>query len=105
MHPENVERLRKHVLKYFNGSLRLYMSDLHALQAEPEALGKFYGPEAVRSSSAVADFVLALLGHVPPEMSSTSPTVREARKVVPDIAAQQFDVERARKNMQGPKRT
>jgi hypothetical protein len=91
-----VDLVRRYTIKKVN-EIRIFISGLP--ERESTALDRLYGVEGVKTASAIADFVLVQLGHVPPAMveEGTSPTVREARKVMPDRAAMEFDAQRAQR--------
>ena len=79
-----VDLVRRYSLKKVN-ELRMFISMLP--QREEVALQRLYGVEGVKTAAAIADFILVQLGHCPPDMAHDSPTVREARKIMPDKAA------------------
>ena len=90
-----VDLIRRYALKKVN-ELRIFISQLP--EREDTALTRLYGVEGAKTAASIADFVLVQLGHCPPEMTpeGTSPTIREARKVMPDKAAMDMDRHRAR---------
>lgn len=83
---QHVDLIRRYSIKQVN-ALRIFISTLPA--PDQTALSRLYGVEGVKTAAAIADYVLVQLGHCPPEMNAqgTSPTVREARKIMPDKAA------------------
>jgi len=81
---QQVDLIRRYTLKKVN-ELRVYISMLP--EREMVALERLHGVEGVKTATAIADFVLVQLGHVPPEATRFSPTMREARKIIPDDAA------------------
>lgn len=92
---QQVDLIRRYTLKKVN-ELRIFISQLP--QREDRALERLYGVEGVKTAASIADFVLVQLGHVPPEATEegTSPTVRAARKIMPDKAALELDRQRHR---------
>lgn len=78
----NVDLIRRHVLRYVAGSLRIYISSLAPL--ELDAL-RALQVDSVKTGARIADFVLQELGHDAPEViNGDSPTLKAARKVMPD---------------------
>lgn len=80
----HVDYIRNYMLRKVN-ALRIYISTLPP-PTEMDALRKLQGPEGYKTAARIADFVLQELGHTPPAMTEdgTSPTVRAARKILPD---------------------
>lgn len=81
---QQVDLIRRYSLKKVN-EIRIFISTLP--MREDDALKALYGTDGVKTAAAIADFVLVQLGHCPPEHTRMSPTVREARKVMPGKAA------------------
>lgn len=80
-----VDLIRRYTLKKVN-ELRIFISMLP--DKEQEALEKLHGPEGYKTAARIADYVLAELGHTPPEATEKqSPTLREAKRVMPTKAA------------------
>lgn len=84
-----VDLIRRYALKQVN-ALRIFISMLP--EREHTALARLHGVEGARTATAIADFVLVQLGHVPPEAErdgnpAKSPTFKAARSIMPDDAA------------------
>lgn len=75
----NVDLIRRHVLRYLNHNLRVYLSLL--APTEMEALTALHGKDGVKNTAHITDVVLEVLGHKAPKIiDGDSPTLRAARK-------------------------
>lgn len=82
---ENVDLIRRYALKKIN-ELRIFVSMLSP--REEMALQRLHGPDGVKTAATIADHILLQLGHCPPNPANeSSQTIRDARKVMPDRAA------------------
>lgn len=75
----NVDLIRRHVLRYLNHNLRVYISLLSP--TEMSALTALHGKDGVKNTAYIADVVLEALGHAAPKViNGDSPTLKAARK-------------------------
>lgn len=82
---KQVDLIRRYTLKKVN-EIRIFVSGLP--EREDDALQKLYGTQGAETAANIADFVLVQLGHIPPAVNpKQSPTMRAARKIMPDMAA------------------
>lgn len=75
----NVDLIRRHVLRYLNHNLRIYISLLSP--TEMSALTALHGKDGIKNTARITDVVLEVLGHQAPKIiDGDSPTLRAARK-------------------------
>lgn len=76
----NVEWTRGYILRKLR-ELRIFISNQSVSGYDvTEAMAALSGPEGVRTSAEICDFILKKLGHNPAAMSANGATVRAARK-------------------------